>query len=69
MATSSQSAQTLIDGFPEALRNSDKMRGWKRAMTLYAKRRSDETGTPPERFRAAIKAKLTQAGYDTTSLS
>lgn len=62
MARISDSCSSLVAAFPQARRNKDKMRGWKRALTLYCQRREMETGTPALRFRAGVKKSLTQKG-------
>ena len=64
----SASPQTLVESYPLALSNSDKMRGWKRSLTLYCRSRSEESGTPISRFRAAIKMRLTKNGFNTNTI-
>lgn len=64
----SESADTLVVGFGKVKKSYDKMRGWKRALTVYCQRRSQETGKPEYRFRAAIKMLLTKAGYDVAQI-
>ena len=58
----SESPSSLVAAYPAALRNKDLMRGWKRALTVYCGRKAKETGSPPFRFRAAIKMRLTKNG-------
>ena len=65
----SQNAKSLCDGYPVALKNPDKMRGWKRSLTLYKRSQSALTGRPEFRFHAAIKMRLTKLGYDTSPLA
>ena len=57
---------SLVQKYPKALQDSDLMRGFKRSPTVYCKKRAAETGTPAERFRAAIKMLIRKAGYDPT---
>lgn len=64
----SDSPLSLKLGYKNAHKNYDKMRGWKRSLTLYCQRRSLETGTPPYRFKAAIKMLLTKAGYEVSTI-
>ena len=64
----SDSPATLREGYGPATKNPDKMRGWKRALTLYCNRKSQETTRPTFRFKAAIKMVLTKDGYDVSQL-
>lgn len=64
----SDSPSNLIAAFEAAVKNPDKMRGWKRAFTLYKRNKSFATGRPEYRFHAAIKMQLTKAGYDTNEI-
>lgn len=67
-ALPSQDLQVLLAGYPQALRNPDKMRGWKRAKTLLCRNKANASGGNPERFDAAIKMRLTKLGFDTSPL-
>lgn len=67
-ALPSQDLQVLLAGYPQALRNPDKMRGWKRAKTLLCRNKANASGGRPERFDAAIKMRLTKLGLDTSPL-
>lgn len=64
----SRDLNTLLAQYPDAIKNPDKLRGWKRSFTLYCTNRSMETGKPVFRFRASVKAQLTRLGYDTRFL-
>ena len=64
----SDSPTSLRDGYKTAKKNADKMRGWKRSLTLYCNRRAEETGTPPIRFKAAIKMLLTKDGHNVKAI-
>ncbi len=67
-ALPSNDLDTLIGEYPLALANPDKMRGWKRAKTLYCRNRANALGGRPERVDAAVKMTLTKRGFDTTPL-
>jgi hypothetical protein len=69
MQKMSQNAESLCAGYPAALKNPDKMRGWKRSFTLYKRSQATLTGRPEFRFHAGIKMKLTKMGLDTSPLS
>jgi hypothetical protein len=60
----SRDLKTLLDQYPEACKNPDKLRGWKRARTLYCNWRAEETGRPAWRFLAGVRAALTRRKYD-----
>lgn len=64
----SDSPYTLCLTYPSAKANPDLMRGWKRALTLYCRRRSNETGKPEYRYKAGVKMCLTKAGHNVTNL-
>ena len=64
----SDSPTSLREGYKKAKKNSDKLRGWKRSLTLYCNRRSEETGTAPIRFKAAIKMLLTKDGHNVKAI-
>jgi hypothetical protein len=59
---------TLVERFGDAKDNPRKLTGWCKSLTAYCQRRSEETGTPPSRFKAAIKAVLTKQGHDTAQI-
>jgi hypothetical protein len=65
----SQDLDTLISEYPAALKNPDKMRGWKRSKTLYNRNKAKQQGGNPEHFNRAIKMRLTKLGYDTSPLA
>ena len=46
----SRDLKTLVDQFPQACQNPDKLRGWKRARTLYCNWKAKENGLPPKMF-------------------
>ena len=58
----------LIEKFPMAVKNYDKLRGFKRSLTLYCQNKEKETGTPAWRFKAALKMQLSKLGYDSSCL-
>jgi hypothetical protein len=60
--------ELLVEKYSAAQENPDLMRGFKRSLTVYCNKKSEETGTPPFRFKAAIKMLLTKAGHDSSSL-
>jgi len=60
----SKNLEKLIDKFFQAGGNYDKMRGFKRSLTLYCRNRSKETGHPEFRFFAAFKMRITKLGGD-----
>lgn len=64
----SESPKTLVAAFDEASKNPDKLRGWKRSLTLYCKRKEEETGTPAIRFLAAVKMRLTKEGFNAKTI-
>lgn len=64
----SHDMDTLISQYPAALKNPDKMRGWKRAKTLLCRNKAQIQGGQPEHYFRAIKAQLTRRGYDTSPL-
>lgn len=64
----SDSPATLLEGFEAAEKNYDKMRGWKRALTLYCRKRSVENGSTPSRVKAGIKMVLRKNGYDCSKI-
>lgn len=59
--------QVLVESYGK-IRTSHDLRGWKRSCTVYCKNQSRDTGTPPRRFLAAIKMRLTKNNYDLTPL-
>ena len=60
--------QNLVELYPAALDNPDLMRGWKRRLTLYLRKRLEETGSQGSRLLAAVKMSLSKKGYDTSPL-
>ena len=64
----SDSPATLCEGYGPATKNPDKMRGWKRSLTLYCNRKAAEKGIPSFRFKAAIKMLLTKRGFNVHSI-
>ncbi len=59
---------TLLAAYPAALRDFDKMRGWKRSLTLYTRNMAEIKGGEPERHKRVVKARLTRLGYDTSPI-
>lgn len=47
---------------------SDKMRGFKRSLTVYCQKKETETGTPARRFRAGVKAQISRRGGNVSTL-
>lgn len=60
----SDSPKTLKLCYPTALANPDLLRGWKRALTLYCRRKAAETGKAEAHYRKQILAVLVKAEYD-----
>jgi hypothetical protein len=58
---------SLIEKYPAALDNPDKMRGFKRTLTLYV-REQEAQGRTRSRILAGVKRSLTCAGLDTSPL-
>jgi hypothetical protein len=61
--------QELVTAFSRTKNNPDLLRGWKRSCTVYCQKQAKATGRPAYRFLNAVKAKLTQAGHDTSRLT
>lgn len=68
LAKPSNNLDMLLSGFAVASKNYDKMRGWKRSLTLYCRNKEEETGTAATRFKAAVKMRLTKMGHDASSI-
>lgn len=60
----SRNCGVLVKRFKAASKDCDKLRGWKRALTLYCRNKEQETGTPAFRFRAAVKMVITKMGLN-----
>jgi hypothetical protein len=56
--------ERLISKFKTALGHYDKMRGFRRSLTVWSQNREKETGSPAFRFLAAFKMRVTKEGLD-----
>jgi len=54
----------LIEKFKKAKGNYDKMRGFRRALTVWSQKREEETGTPAFYFIRAFKMRVTKEGLN-----
>lgn len=68
MSKSKVTSATLVFDYDVTYGNPERLAAWKGRLTRYANRRSAETGTNANRFRAAVKASLTRRGHDTSAI-
>lgn len=66
--TTSNKLNTLLEQYPKALKCSDKMRGWKRSLTMYCRTRSEEIDSTESKVRSTVKGRLTKLGYDSSEI-